>query len=128
MYTIYGSASATTGITIDQYIKQDGTKRTREDIDGTNAGRVKENATMIRDVLSTKIRLDFDLRPLPNDIVNQILDIVEEPYCWITYDDPRHGRRTKVKCYSNNNTVTHSTTFPDGTVLWGGVSFFLTEC
>lgn len=128
MYTIYASATATTGIDLDQYTVQDGIQRIREDIDGENAGRVLNNIELIRDVLGTKIRLNVTLRPIPQSVLSQILNIIESPYCWVTYDDPRLGRRNRVKCYSNNNPVTVSTVFPDGSILYGGVSFALIEC
>ena len=128
MLTIFRSTNDPNGIDIEQYAVEDGIQRTREDVDGENAGRVLQNIELVRDVLGTKIALNVSLRPLTQTVLQPILEIIEAPYLWVTYDDPRMGRRERVKCYSNNNPVTVSTIFPDGTILYGGISFKIIEC
>ena len=60
-----------TGVVIDgtditPYIKYQGVKWTRNDIDGPNAGRTL-SGLMVRDRVATKIRLDITCRPITSD-------------------------------------------------------------
>lgn len=108
-------------------IEQGGLKRSREDIDGQNAGRVVLNADMIRDRKATKIRLDITCRKLTDAQVQPLLNIIEDEWVVVTYTDPRMGLREGIRFYSNNNPATCECIYPDGTALWGGITFPLIE-
>lgn len=123
---LYATENATTGITLDKWIAAGGIQRTREDIDGNNAGRMK-TGTMVRDRIATKRKYTVNLRPILQTDLQPILSIIEQEYFWASYNDNTLGWRTKVKFYSNNNTSTTETEFPDGDILVGGVSFPVIE-
>ena len=109
------------------FIEQGGLKRTRNDIDGQNAGRVVLNAEMVRDKKATKIRFDITCKPLTDAQLAQLLDIIEEEWVVVTYTDPKMGLREGVMFYANDNPVTCQCVYPNGQALWGGVSFPLIE-
>ena len=98
-----------TGISIDgtditPYIAHKGVKWTRYDIDGVAAGRTI-SGLMIRDRVATKIRLDITCRPMKNDELRILLNILLPEFISVTYDDPMLGFVTKTM-YANNNPAT----------------------
>ena len=98
-----------TGITIDgtditPYIAHQGVKWTRADVDGPNAGR-SISGLMIRDRVATKIRLDITCRPLKNDELRILLNLLLPEFVSVRYDDPMYGVVTKTM-YANNNPAT----------------------
>lgn len=98
-----------TGISIDgtditPYIAHKGVKWTRYDIDGVTAGRTI-SGLMIRDRVATKIRLDITCRPMKNDELRILLNLLLPEFISVTYDDPMLGFVTKTM-YANNNPAT----------------------
>ena len=98
-----------TGIKIDgtditDYIAHQGVKWSRNDIDGVNAGRTI-SGLMIRDRVATKIRLDITCRPLKNDELRTLLNLLLPEFVTVTYDDPMYGVVSKTM-YANNNPAT----------------------
>ena len=92
------------GTDITPYIAHQGVKWTRADIDGVNAGR-SISGLMIRDRVATKIRLDITCRPLKNDELKILLNLLLPEFIQVTYDDPMYGVVTKTM-YANNNPAT----------------------
>ena len=89
------------GTDITPYIAHQGVKWTRSDIDGPNAGR-SMSGLMIRDRVATKIRLDITCRPLKNDELRILLNLLLPEFVSVRYDDPMYGLVTKTM-YANNN-------------------------
>lgn len=112
------------GVDITGYIKSHGVKWSRNDVDGPNAGR-NLAGTMIRDRVTTKIRLDINCRPLTDSEHSRLLDLLMPEHVTVTYDDPLYGYVSKVM-YANN----HSSEFFIGTrktEYWHNISFPLIE-
>lgn len=95
---------AINGTDITDYIAHQGVKWSRNDVDGPNAGRTM-SGLMIRDRVATKIRLDITCRPLKNDELRILLNLLLPEFITVTYDDPMYGVVTKTM-YSNNNPAT----------------------
>ena len=92
------------GTDITDYIAHQGVKWSRNDIDGVNAGR-SISGLMIRDRVATKIRLDITCRPLKNDELRTLLNLLLPEFVTVTYDDPMYGVVSKTM-YANNNPAT----------------------
>lgn len=92
------------GTDITPYIAHQGVKWSRNDIDGVNAGR-SISGLMIRDRVATKIRLDITCRPLKNDELRILLNLLLPEFVTVTYDDPMYGVVSKTM-YANNNPAT----------------------
>ena len=92
------------GTDITPYIAHQGVKWSRNDIDGPAAGR-SISGLMIRDRVATKIRLDITCRPLKNDELKILLNLLLPEFIQVTYDDPMYGVVTKTM-YANNNPAT----------------------
>ena len=82
-------------VDITDYIAHQGVKWTRADIDGVNAGR-SISGLMIRDRVATKIRLDITCRPLKNDELKILLNLLLPEFVTVTYDDPMYGVVSKT--------------------------------
>lgn len=114
------------GVNMIPYLaSKDGLKWSRNDVDGSNAGRTQDG-TMYRDRVATKIRLDCSCRPLTAAELSTVLNTIQPVYVSVTYDDPLLGRRT-AQFYSNNVPAAFLLEQPNGTAYWGGVSFPLIE-
>lgn len=134
-----------TGIKIDgtditNFIAHQGVKWSRNDVDGPNAGR-SISGLMIRDRVATKIRLDITCRPLKQDELSALLNLILPEFVSVTYDDPMYGVVTKTM-YANNNgaqflirkqprlselwRLCHDTE-PDPIEYWTNVTFPLVE-
>lgn len=95
---------AINGTDITDYIAHQGVKWSRNDVDGPSAGRTL-SGLMIRDRVATKIRLDITCRPLKNDELRTLLNLILPEFVTVTYDDPMYGEVSKVM-YANNNPAT----------------------
>lgn len=118
-----------TGISIDgtditDLIAHQGVQWKRNDIDGPNAGRTL-SGLMIRDRVSTKIRLDITCRPLTNDEANTLLNLLYPEFVTVVYEDPMEGVVSKTM-YANNNGAKFLLA-RDSSELWGNVTFPLIE-
>lgn len=119
-----------TGVVIDgtditPYIKYQGVKWTRSDIDGPNAGRTL-SGLMVRDRVATKIRLDITCRPITSDQLRILLNLIYPEFVTVTYDDPMLGVVTKTM-YSNNNSSEFLLLRKSGVEWWHNISFPLVE-
>ena len=113
------------GFDITDYIKFQGLKRSRNDVDGPNAGR-NLAGRMIRDRVATKIRWDVSCRMLTDTEHTALLNAIAPEYISVYIDDPRYGTYSTVM-YSNNNTSEYGILRDDGTEMWDNVSFPLVE-
>lgn len=125
-----GKVIAVTSIIIDgaditQYIANGGVKWSRNDVDGPNAGRTM-SGDMIRDRVATKIRLDITCRPLTEDELSYIMNLLLPEFVSVTYDDPLYGVVTKTM-YANNHGAEYMFRSRDGKDYWRNVTFPLVE-
>jgi hypothetical protein len=110
------------GLDILPYIEQKGIKWTRNDLDGSNAGRTMDGI-MHRERVSSKIRLDITCLPLKSEDASLVLNAIYPEYVEVEYTDPMYGHVYKTM-YSNNNPATYIDTKTD---LWEGIVFPLIE-
>ena len=89
------------GVDITPYIAHQGVQWSRNDVDGPSTGRTM-SGLMVRDRVATKIRLDITCRPLKNDELRTLLNLILPVFVTVTYDDPMQGVVTKTM-YANNN-------------------------
>lgn len=122
-----------TGIVIDgtditHFIAYQGVNWSRNDIDGPNAGRTL-SGLMIRDRVSTKIRLDITCKQLTLSQIRTLLNLLMPEFVQVTYDDPMQGVVTKTM-YANNNTAQFLLKRPvedGGEEYWSNIKFPLVE-
>ena len=110
------------GFDILPYIKHKGIKWTRNDLDGSNAGRTMDGV-MHRERIASKIRLDITCLPLKSEDAALLLNAIYPEYVEVEYTDPMYGHVYKTM-YSNNNPATYIDTKTD---LWEGIAFPLIE-
>lgn len=110
------------GVDIMPYIEQKGIKWTRNDLDGSNAGRTMDGL-MHRERIASKVRLDITCIPLPSEDARILLTAIYPEYVEVEYVDPMYGPSIKTM-YSNNNPATYIDTHTD---LWEGITFPLIE-
>lgn len=108
------------------YLKFQGFKWQRSDVDGPNAGRTLDNAYMHRDRLATKIRLDCECRPLTTEEASIVLAAIRPESVSVTYTDPEAGTEVSAEMYSNNIPAQYCIR-RRGVDLWMGISFPLIE-
>ena len=110
------------GLDITPYIEQKGIKWTRNDLDGSNAGRTMDGI-MHRERIGSKVRLDITCLPLNSKDAATVLNAIYPEYVEVEYIDPMYSRVFKTM-YSNNTPATFIDTVTD---LWEGISFPLIE-
>lgn len=115
------------GVDITPYVAYQGFKWQRSDADGPNAGRSIDNATLIRDRLAIKIRLDITCRPLTLQEASTVLKLIEPEFVTVTYTDPAQGIDVTKTMYSNNIPAQFLIQRKNGIELWGGITFPLIE-
>lgn len=113
------------GTDITPYIKYQGVKWSRNDVDGVNTGRTL-SGKMVRDRVATKIRLDITCRPITSDQLRILLNLITPEFVSVTYDDPQDGVVTRTM-YSNNNSAEFLLARRSGTEYWHNISFPLIE-
>lgn len=113
------------GIDMTPYIALGGLKWSRNDVDAPETGR-DMSGTMHRGRVATKIRLDITCKPLNQNEIGIVLNLIQPEYVTVTYDDPMLGTVTKVM-YANNNPAVFQFAKSDGREYWGGVTFPLIE-
>ncbi|MCR5136103.1 MAG: hypothetical protein K6C12_03260 [Oscillospiraceae bacterium] len=89
------------GVDITNYIAAEGVEWSRNDIDGSNAGR-NLAGTEIRDRIATKIRLNVTCRPLSYEEQRNLMQLLYPEFVSVSYTDPLFGRVSKVM-YCNKN-------------------------
>ena len=112
-------------INILPYLAENGLKWQRNDVEAADSGRTRDGA-MHRARVATKIRLDVTCRNLTQEEASIVLNAIRPQYVSVTYDDPQDGRVTRTM-YANNNPATVAAVYPDGSVLWSGITFPLVE-
>ena len=119
-----------TGITIEgrnitNYIAEGGVKWSRNDIDGTSAGR-NLSGKMIRDRVTTVIRLDITCRKLSYEELKTLNELLYPEYVSVYYCDPLFGNRTAIM-YCNKDEAEIFRRKPNGTEQWTPSGFALVE-
>lgn len=113
------------GTDITGYIKFQGLKWSRNDVDGPTAGR-NMAGNMIRDRVGTKIRMDISCRPLKDSEHKNLMQLLMPEFVSVYYDDPVYGTGTKVM-YANNHASEYCILRPNDDEYWHNVSFPLIE-
>ena len=113
------------GVDITNLIAHRGFKWKRNDIDGPNAGR-NLSGDMIRDRVTTKMRLDITCRVLTGAEHSMLMNLIMPEFVTVTYDDPVYGTVSKAM-YANNNDSEFCIKKPNGLELWYNVTFPLIE-
>lgn len=114
------------GLDITQYTARGGIKWQRADIDGSNAGRLK-NGDMQRDRVATKIRWDVTCRPLSPEEVSKILTAIQPEYVTVSYTDPVSNTVKTGQFYSNNFPMNLLGVVQGGGEVWTGLTFPLIQ-
>ena len=114
------------GVDFTPYLKYQGFKWQRNDVDGPDAGRTMD-AVMHRDRVATKIRLDVSCRPLLTQEASAVLTAIMPEYVTVQYLDPQAGTVVEKTMYSNNNPASYCIRKPDGREYWHGIDFPLIE-
>lgn len=114
------------GVDMRPYVAYGGIKWQRADVDGPNAGRSMD-ATVIRDRVATKIRLDVTCRPLYQNEASIVLTAIKPEFVPVTYTDPELGGDVTKTMYSNNIPAQFLMIDRVGREMWSGVAFPLIE-
>lgn len=113
------------GVSILNYLAEDGIKWQRNDVESEDAGRTLDGI-MHRDRVASKVRLDIKCRPLKDAEAMAVLSAIKPEFVTVRYIDPQDGSVTRTM-YSNNIPAICATVRPDGTALWKGLEFPLIE-
>ena len=113
------------GISLVNYLAEDGIKWTRFDVEAPDTGRTLDGV-MHRGRVATKVRLDVTCRPLTSAEASVVLRAILPEYVTVRYIDPQDGSVTRTM-YSNNIPTICATVNPDGTALWKDLTFPLIE-
>lgn len=89
-------------VSIVPYIKYQGIKYSRNDVDGSNAGRTISNALMIRDRLATKAKWNIETIPITSDIAEMIESLLMPEFFNVRTDYGTPGVSNTYEVYSNN--------------------------
>ena len=93
-------------VPLTPYIKYQGFEGSRNDVDGSNAGRVISNAEMVRDRLATKYKFNITTIPISNAQARDIEALLMPEFFNVRTD--YYSSSAKVyECYSNNVTKAH---------------------
>lgn len=120
-----GTTSSGPWTDITNYIAFQGLKRSRNDVDGPEAGRTLDG-TMHRARVATKIRYDVTCRPLKKSELNTLEGLIMPEYIYVKISDPYYGTVTKYM-YANNTSAAFCIRKKDGTEWWSGITFPLIE-
>lgn len=90
-------------VDITKYVKFQGFDGSRNDVDGSGAGRVIQNAYLYRERLATKYKWNCTTIPIPNDTAKMLESILMPEYIQVRTDYYSSGVTT-YQCYSNNVT------------------------
>lgn len=108
------------------YVAFNGFQWQRSDLDGPGAGR-DLSASLRRNRLGTKVRLDITCRYLTAQEAQIVLSVIMPEWVQVRYYDPQQGKVVVKTMYSNNNPATYAIRRKDGTEVWGGITFPLIE-
>ncbi len=113
------------GISLLNYLAEDGIKWTRFDVEAPDTGRTLDGV-MHRGRVASKVRLDITCRPLKSSEIMVVLGAIMPEYVTVRYIDPQDGAVTKTM-YSNNIPTICANVNLDGTAVWKGLTFPLIE-
>ncbi len=113
------------GISLVNYLAEDGIKWTRFDVEAPDTGRTLDGV-MHRGRVASKVRLDITCRPLQSSEIMVGLGAIMPEYVTVRFIDPQDGAVTKTM-YSNNIPTICATVNQDGTAVWKGLTFPLIE-
>lgn len=111
-------------VDITDYIAYGGFRWQNSGVDGPDAGR-DMTATLHRNHVADKKRLDITCIPLEAEKARMILNLIKPEWVDIRYYDPRDGVVTKTM-YSNNVPASFLMR-QGGKEYWGGITFPLVE-
>lgn len=94
-------------VPLTPYIKYQGFEGSRNDVDGSNAGRVIDNAEMVRDRLATKYKFNITTIPVTNAVATDIEELLMPEFFYVRTDYYSPGTQKVYTCYSNNVTKAH---------------------
>lgn len=114
------------GVDIVPHIAFRGVKWSRNDVDGPDAGR-NMAGTMLRQRVTTKVRLDITCRPLKTSDASAVLTAIMPEYVTVVYTDPQTGTTETKTMYSNNNPANYLILRDNGDEYWDGITFPLVE-
>ena len=114
------------GTDITDFIKYQGLKVGRHDVDGPNAGR-NIAGTMIRDRVATKGKWDVQLTGVVKAQDAQIILTLVQPATFSIKTDLPTGTLTTYNVYTNNIPVQFSMQRPDGSEYYSGVTIPIVE-
>lgn len=106
IFSVYDSSTSTWKDFVP-YIAYQSFEGSRNDVDGPNAGRVIENAMMVRDRLATKMKFTFTTVPLDNDTACELEGYLMPEFFYVQTDYYSPGTAQVYECYSNNVTKSH---------------------
>ena len=91
-------------VDIVPYIAYQGLTASLNSVDGSNAGRVLEQARMERDLLAYKHKWEITTRPIKLSVATQIEQLLMPEFFRISTDYYTPGTNTLYTVYSNNVT------------------------
>lgn len=101
-----------------------GVKWSRNDIDGSNAGRTQDGV-MHRDRVDTKVKLELSIRRVTTEQMIELNAALEPQYVDVTYLDPQDGVVTRTFYGSSVSSSILRTS--GGKTYWTGTTFNLIE-
>lgn len=113
------------GTDITPYIKFQGIKYTRNDVDGPNAGRGLDGR-MIRDRVATKAKWNIECVPLTENDMRTLYNLLM-PETFTVTTNMVNGTNRNYTCYSNNWAMSFLLG-RDPKDLYEGISFPIVEC
>lgn len=93
-----------TWVDIVPYIAYQGLTASLNSVDGSNAGRVIENALMTRDLLAYKHKWEITTRPIKLSEATMIEDLLMPEFFKVNTDYYSSGTNRQYTVYSNNIT------------------------
>ena len=117
---------AINGVDITPYIKYQGIKWSRNDVEAANAGRMQDG-TMQRDRVAIKYRWDVSCRPLTAAEQATVLSLINPVYITCTFTDPVTNTTRTATCYSNNIPSTYCIKDSRNRDWWMGLAFPVIE-
>lgn len=97
-----------------------------QDVDGKSSRNAAGN--MVRDRITTKIKLTIEWGPLSNDQISKILKAVSDPFFKATYVDAQAGGMVTKTFYAGDRTSpAYSWNDKLKNYAWSGLSFDIIE-
>lgn len=114
------------GVDFSDTVMQGGLEWEYDDIDSRDAGRTTMDGKMHRARITSKLKWKVKCMPLSQERAQQLLKAIYPETIRIRTVHPVKGLCT-LEYYSNNRTGAHLRTQEDGTEVWSGISYPVTE-